>query len=134
MGENWVGSEDVAVHPSAARAANGNTGWFDLEECENFELDLTISAFSGATDDKKIIVESDMGAGGPNSGDGGPAAAGVVKTHVIHTFEPEDTTDLSAVVSLGAHPGARRIRCRYVVPDGSITFVLTARETRSGDR
>ena len=67
-------------------------------------------------------------------GDGGPAAAGTVKTHVVHTFEPADDTDLSQLVNLGSVPGGRRIRCRYIVPDGSITFVLTARESRSGDR
>lgn len=123
MGEKFIGSQDLELLAAGVRSADGAGAFVEFDDAENVELELAVSAVSGGT--HSLIVETDLGTD--------QVTTDRQNVSVVHTFTMTDTTDQSAIKSLGSFPGGKRIRARWVVGE-SETFnaVLTARETRSG--
>jgi hypothetical protein len=110
VGEKFIGSEDNLLHTWDTEDTAGSGAWVDVP-AEMTELDLVVTGHNGTT--HSVIVESEIG--------------------IVHTFTLTDTTNLSALVSLGGHPGGGRIRARWTIGGGGdLSATLHARETRSG--
>jgi hypothetical protein len=117
MGTKFVGSHDVTL-ASGLKSGSGAGAWIAVE-AEEYEIQLTASVTGGP---KVVVIESDLG-----------IVDGVQKIAEIVRFPTVTSDFVSHVVSLGSNPGGRRIRARWEVPAGSLTFAdFQALETRTG--